>query len=63
MDKVRVRPIMHPHTPIEVSPAEAAILRARGLLVDDKPTAQAAPKKTTAAGAKAKAETEGNIPS
>jgi hypothetical protein len=62
MDKETVRPIMHPDRPIEVSPADAAVLRARGLLAEDTPPAADKPPKT-AAGAKAKAETEGNTPS
>jgi hypothetical protein len=69
MEKVTVRPIMHPGRPIEVSPAEAEVLRARGLLADDEPpapttpTTPTTPTKTTAAGGKAKANTEGNTPS
>lgn len=62
MDKVTVRPVMHPDSPIEVRPDEAAVLRARGLLAEDIPPAADKPPKT-AAGAKAKAENEGNTPS
>ena len=65
MEKVTVRPIMHPDRPIDVWPADAAVLRARGLLAEDTPPAADKPPKPpkTAAGAKAKAETEGNPPS
>lgn len=73
MDKVRVRPIMHPHTPIEVHPADAEVLRARGLLVDDTPAKPPRPPRAprpprTPAVAKTTAPTptttptEGNTP-